>query len=348
VAIENLTEEQIAGGLQEPTAEQAPRDLVSAYDRLAKLENRVESMEESTERAFDRQARNVENRTWTAHERLAALENRMESMTKLIWESVEKLTKDQRQALREQGIVREETIRCMEWQKRMANELQDLRVARERAAMDLLLANARQDTLERCLEKIRQDTVEKLENLVPMTNEIAAELQALHVAQEQASSDLVSANDRQASVESRTQAIEKLMKDQAEALRTVAEQAASDFVLTDYRQARLVNRMETIEKLTKEQMAATASLEIRFEVEKVTEEQIDELQTATEQAARETVWTILCLENRMEAIEKFTKDQVEKLMQATASLENRSESVEKKLEEQIAGGLASPMGWSFT
>jgi len=226
------------------------RDLVSAYDRLAKLENRVESMER-------------------------------------------------------------ETIRCVEWQKRKANEIQDLREARERAAMDILLANARQDTLERRLERFRQDTVEKLESLVTMTNEIAAELQALHVAQEQASSDLVSANDRQASVESRTQAIEKLMKEQAEALQTVAEQVASDFVLTDYRQARLVTRMETIETLTKEQMAATASLEILFEVKKVTKEQIDKLQTATEQEARETVWSFLCLENRVTSLENLMGAQTE-------------------------------------
>ena len=325
--IEKSTKEEIAGGIRAVGS-----DFTLANHRQASFENRMEELEKSTKEQIAggiRWSWAMESDFTLAEHREASLENRMEELEKSTKEQIAGVLQEletQTQTARELAAM----VFFMDRQLHTDRELA-LQTDREQAAMHL------QASLENRMDAIEKSTKKQI---------AGAEMEIAAVDAAMKMRDFRFAL-RQGSLENCLEAIEEMTKNQAEALQTVTEQARRDFVSADYRQASLMSRMETIEKLTKEQMAATASLEIRFESVEKEREQIDELQTATEQAARETVWTTLCLENRMEAIEKFTKDQVEKLEQATASLENRSESIEEKLEEQIAGGLASPKGWNL-
>ena len=94
----------------------------------------------------------------------------------------------------------------------------------------------------------RQDRLEKrLESLEKLTKALTGELRALQIARDRTARNLVSANDGQASLETRGES--------AGELQPAAEQAARDLPAND-RQASLENRMEPLEKLTEERITA--------------------------------------------------------------------------------------------
>jgi len=155
-------------------------------------------------------------------------------------------------------------------------ELQALQTDWQQAARDR--DSAMESELEQIAGELRalQTGLASLETRMESekltTEQITGELPALQTAGQLAARDLASTNDRQASLETRMESLEKLM----------TEQITGELQLqTAIRQATLENRLESIEKLMKETEQITGELQ---------------LQTAIRQAS---------LETRMESLENW-------------------------------------------
>jgi len=227
------------------------------FDRLVSVEKRIEWIDQMIEQ-HDQDMR-------SANDRLASLENRMESMTNRLaslenrMDSVVQFTDQQLTGL-SQGILIFASV--SERQGLMQDEVQDLQIATEQAARDLVSANDRQASLER-----RMESIETLTNV-----EMAGKVETLQAATEQAARDLISASDRQASLENHIAA-------EIQALQTFVEQIAgklqAELIAAEHaaRDRHFETCMESCEKLTKEQIA----------------DELQALPTATEQAARDVL-----------------------------------------------------------
>jgi len=230
-AFEKSTTEQMAGELQalQTDWQQAARDLASANDQLASIDERMKALEYYIDNDnLDREDR---------FDRLVDLENRMKLMERQCIFDRE-VTESHLHRIWEQAASLETRTESLEklTTEQITGELQALQTAGQLAARDLASANDRQASLE--------TRIESLEKLT--TEQITGELPALQTAGQLAARDLASANDRQASLETRVESLEKLM----------VHQITGELQLqTAIRQATLENRLESIEKLMKEQIA---------------------------------------------------------------------------------------------
>jgi len=247
-AFEKSTKEQIAGVLQ--AGQLAARDLASANDRLASIEERMKALEYymdhdnlDREDRFDR-LRDLEN-SMRFLERQSTLDrDTLEDHEHRIWMW--------EQAARDLGGAPEEQAQASQTATVPAatGELQALQTDWQQAARDR--DSAMESELEQIAGELRalQTGLASLETRMESekltTEQITGELPALQTAGQLAARDLASANDRQASLETRVESLEKLM----------VHQITGELQLqTAIRQATLENRLESIEKLMKEQIA---------------------------------------------------------------------------------------------
>ena len=188
------------------------------------------------------------------------LENRVEF--------IDELTKEQnagkhqaldRQTMDDNGVGSVEKFT----KEQNAGELQALQTAAELAATDIRLASRRgtgtgkrgkphghgPDFDLKAWQSRRARAVLQASVREQAARDFAPALES-ETATDEATGELASANDRQASVENRTKLIEKSTTEQIQALETATGQAASDLLSESERQATGDNRLESIGELT--------------------------------------------------------------------------------------------------
>jgi len=317
--------------------ERTTRDLDLATDRLVSLEARAEKME------------GVADEQDTRMESIAAQLTKMDGeLQKLIqnlaswdtaWEQAkldERLDWCERQCDSENHDRRQlfdRMARCeqhLEWAD-AAIEFHDQRLAVDQVDQDNLenrmkLIEELQERQERHLvaEKVRHDR--EMQTASEITGRLHCRIDTIEKTMAFDFQDWQRTKEHSASLETRMESIENLMKEatrRTESIRKLASECREE---QHARQASLENRIDSIEKLTKDQIAGATQALQNATV------QSDRFVVLQHQRAREQERH---LEIRMESIEFATKD----LTQQIASLENRSESTEKLTDEQVAGIL---------
>ena len=193
---------------------------------------------------------------------------------------------------------------------------------------DFILAEQRRASLEHRMEELEKSTKEQIAGVLQashflLNNNIENRL-SIVVTQ------LASASDRLASLEKRMEAL--------------AGAVVSDFSLYNNRQASLENRMEAFEKSTKEQIAANDLQENRIDwCERQLDSENHDRQHLFDRIAR-VDYMIEHHEHDLRSVETRmgfeTQEQTARELAAIVAFhENRVESLEKSTKEQIAGVL---------